>query len=475
VTHFTAQDDKTGIFFLMSSAPTPIQASRDPSAGDQAVSLSQVLSALSHALDLTEGQPAGHTVRACLIGMDVARELALDAEIRSALYYALLLKDAGCSSNAAATASLFGSDDHTVKRNLKTIDWTRFRDAAAYGVRNAAVGRGMLPRVMHTIRIGAAGQRGARDLVRIRCERGAAIVTKLGFPQATAEAVRSLDEHWDGNGHPDGKRGGEIPLLARIALLAQTLEVFAGKGGHEAALAVVQDRAGTWFDPELVRIVCSWRETGRWQELYEGTVDQRVIEAEPEDRIHQADGETLDRIAQGFAEVIDAKSPYTFRHSSGVADYARRAGRQLGFDTNTLRDVYRAGLLHDIGKLAVSNRILDKNGPLTPEERRVIEQHPVYTWTILSKVDAFASIARTASLHHEKLDGTGYPWNTTANELDMPARLLAVADVFEALTARRPYRAPMPTERALGILQEDAEAGRLDADCLFALKRAIGA
>src|SRR5687768_8834345 len=101
------------------------------------VSLSEVLAALSYALDLTEGQPPGHTVRSCLIGMRLARDLQLDSEARSALYYALLLKDAGCSSNAARLASLYGSDDHLVKRNFKTVDWSITLHGALYVARTA--------------------------------------------------------------------------------------------------------------------------------------------------------------------------------------------------------------------------------------------------------------------------------------------------------------------------------------------------
>ncbi len=144
----------------------------------------------------------------------------------------------------------------------------------------------------------------------------------------------------------------------------------------------------------------------------------------------------------------------------------------MGFDAETLRRTRRAGLLHDIGKVGVSNRILDKNGPLADDERAAVQSHPLYTWEILGKVSAFSSFARQASTHHEKLDGTGYPWKLRGDELDAPSRALVVADIYEALTADRPYRAGMPVEKALGIL--DKERGtKLDPAMVDALAECV--
>ena len=142
-------------------------------------------------------------------------------------------------------------------------------------------------------------------------------------------------------------------------------------------------------------------------------------------------------------------------------------------DGGTLRYLKLAGLLHDIGKLGVSNRILEKPGRLDDAERREIELHPLHTWEILSRVEAFAAFARTAAVHHEKLDGSGYPWGLTAPELDSPSRVLAVADIYEALTADRPYRAGMTVERALSILRSEAPA-RVCGEAVDALAACVG-
>ena len=163
----------------------------------------------------------------------------------------------------------------------------------------------------------------------------------------------------------------------------------------------------------------------------------------------------LDAVAAAFADVIDAKSPYTFRRSTGVAHFATPVADELGLPEATCVDLRRAGLLHDIGKLGVSNRILDKAGALTPAERLAVEQHAIHTWEILSRVRSFARFARMASLHHERLDGTGYPWRDRGEDLDVPARVLAVADVYEALTADRPYRAGLAPSTALSIIARE--------------------
>jgi hypothetical protein len=227
------------------------------------LSLSEVLTALSHALDLTEGQPLGHTVRTCLIGMRLAEELGLPVADRSALYYALLLKDAGCSSNAAQMSALFGADDRAIKPRMKVVDWHRRVGLAVETFRCAGLGGGWRDHVRQFLAI-ARTPDVTRDLIRIRCDRGAQITRKLGFPESTASIVRGLDEHWNGGGHPDGLAGEAIPIGARIANLAQTLETYARTHDTRYAMRVVRARRGTWFDPVLVDHVQRWTRDAAW-------------------------------------------------------------------------------------------------------------------------------------------------------------------------------------------------------------------
>lgn len=418
------------------------------------INLSEVVSALSCALDLTEGQPIGHSMRTCLIGTRLGREVGLSPADSAALYYALLLKDAGCSSNAARLCQLFGSDDVEIKARMRRVDWRSGIALALTTARAVAVDSGLADRVRHFVGV-ARGGAALSEIMGLRCERGADIAMRLGFPQSTADAIRHVDEHWNGRGHPDGLSGPAIPLLSRIAGLSQLVDAYQQRDGVKQAIKVARRRSGSWFDPALVDRVASWRNETSWWERLDGTdPTDEVIAAEPASHVRWVTEDDLDVIARAFADIIDAKSPYTCSHSRNVAAYALGIAREMRLDSTTQHRVYRAGLLHDIGKLGVSNSILDKPGPLTAAERTAVERHPFFTWEILSRVPAFRGFAWSAALHHERLDGSGYPWHLSGNRLDITARILCVADVYEALTAERPYRAGLPWEESFRILGE---------------------
>ena len=431
------------------------------------IALSGVIGALSYALDITEGQPAGHAVRSCMIGMRIAEELQLPARDRSDLFYALLLKDAGCSANAERMAALFGADDREAKRTSKLIDWSSPLQSFVWALRTVAPGGGWRERAVRLRGIRSEGEV-TRKFMEARCDRGAEIARMLYLSEGTAAAIRSLDEHWDGRGMPDGLRGDEIPPLARILCLAQTAEIFHAAGGAQAARAVARKRRGRWFAPAVVDALLAV-EDGFW-----ATLDVPDVSGwEPADLLLVADDDRLDRIAEAFGRVIDAKSPFTARHSERVADIAVGIGDVLGFDAVTRRDLRRAGLLHDIGKLAISNLILDKPGKLTDDEFTKVKEHPTYTLEILERAPCFAAIAPLAANHHERIDGTGYPLGLDGGALDLPMRALAVADVYEALTADRPYRGPLPVEEALDIVAWEVP-GRLDRAVFGALETHLG-
>ena len=439
-------------------------------AGASAIPLAELLAALSHALDLTEGAPAGHTLRSCMIAMRIADTIGLSADDRTALYYAMLLKDAGCSSNAARITALFGTDDHSVKPRMKIVDANRKIRLAIETFRNTS-GDGLRSRISHFLGI-ARGGGVTRELIAIRCERGANIARQMGFPEATCSAIRSLDEHWNGNGHPEGLKGTAIPLLSRIANLAQTMDIFVIAQGVDATMRMVKERRKTWFDPQLADQVMKWRTDKEWWTwLRESAPEIEVASLEQTDPQRMVNDRGLDLVAQSFADIVDAKSPFTYRHSTNVSRWARAIGAKFFSDDHALTRLARAGLLHDVGKLGVSNTILDKNGALSTEERGLVQAHPVHTWEILRRVRVFSDFARMASLHHEKLDGSGYPWGVPAEGLDLSARILVVADIFEALTADRPYRAGMPIAKALGILASERGA-KLDGRVIDALEQA---
>jgi putative nucleotidyltransferase with HDIG domain len=438
------------------------------------VALSEVLGALSYALDLTEGEPPGHAVRTTAIGMRLAEQIGLPEEQRSSLFYALLLKDAGCSSNAARLSSLFAADDHGAKRAMKAVDWSKPGALAAYTWKAVEPGRGPVAKARRMKAI-VGEDEVTRELIHTRCERGADIARMLELPEASAQAIAALDEHWDGSGYPEGLRGEAIPLLGRILCLAQTVEIFTRTTGPRGGYAMAIRRAGRWFDPALVNGLLAFRDDAAfWGPLEDPRMVPAAAAWEPRDRVERADDARLDRVADAFARVIDAKSPFTFRHSSEVARWAVAIGEQLGMGASGLHDLRRAGLLHDIGKLAVSNRILDKPGRLERDEIAVIREHPRHTERILARVACFAPIVETAASHHERLDGSGYHRGLAAFDLSRPARVLAVADVWEALTAERPYRGAMDREAAMEIVVADRGVGLCPA-AVDGLARAVAA
>ncbi|MFN0060825.1 MAG: HD-GYP domain-containing protein [Planctomycetota bacterium] len=440
-------------------------------APEREIRLSKVLSALSYALDLTEGQAEGHAVRSALLGMRLAQELRLAVEERSALFYALLLKDLGCSSNAAKVCTLFAADDRSVKRGLKTVNWSNSRsESVLYVAKHAAHGSSPVKRAAQIAKLAMQGPSASKPLFEIRCERGAYIARLLGFSELTAQAIRGLDEHWDGRGYPDRLIGEEIPLLARILGIAQTVEVFFSAYGAAAAYEMAGERRGQWFDPTLVAALESIKHDSRfWERLGCADAAQELARYEPMESVLVADDVRLDRVAEGFAKVVDAKSPWTYRHSEGVAEIAVGVAEVLGFAPADLKMLKRAALLHDIGKLGVSNLILDKPGKLTPEERTEMQRHAEYSQRILERVACFSDFADLASAHHERLDGRGYHRGLSGASISLATRVLTVADIYEAMSAARPYRPKQPGERVIEIMSRDVGSA-ICPQCFEALR-----
>jgi HD-GYP domain-containing protein (c-di-GMP phosphodiesterase class II) len=400
--------------------------------------------------------------------MRLAEALELGAPVRSDLFYALLLKDAGCTANASRMAALFGADDHEVKHSAKRVDWASSLSAFVWSVRSVAPGGSVKARMDRLVAIRNEGEV-TRSLMQARCDRGAEIARMIGLSERTAEAIRTLDEHWDGRGQPRGLAGEAIPLLGRILCLAQTMEIFFAAGGVEGAYGVAGRRRGRWFDPDLVSALRTFRDDA---EFWESLAEPDLTPWEPADSLLVVDADRQFQLATAFAAVVDAKSPWTYHHSDRTSLIATNVGAVLGFDMEELGDLRRVALLHDIGKLAISNRILDKPARLTHAEFERVKAHPLFSQWVLERVSCFQDLAPIAVAHHERLDGGGYPHGLAAEDLTMPMRVLAVADVYEALTAERPYRDALSDEDALDLIRLDVPA-RLDADAFRALETVV--
>jgi HD-GYP domain-containing protein (c-di-GMP phosphodiesterase class II) len=434
--------------------------------------LAELIGALSHALDITEGQPPGHCVRCCWIGMHLGHEIGLPSAMLWELYYTLLLKDLGCSSNAARICELYLADDLDFKRDFKTVG-DSLPQVLAFVLTHTGLRAPLAERFRSVLTILRDGPRIAHELVATRCQRGADIARLLRFPDGVAAGIYSLDEHFNGKGKPEGLGGQDIPVYARIALLAQVIDVFHTADGADAALAEVRARSGSWFDPALVgafeRVAAG---PAFWATLASPGVHQAVLSLEPAEHVVPLDDAYLDDIAAAFGQVVDSKSPYTSGHSARVALYTDMVAGELGLSAARRRWLKRGALLHDVGKLGVSNSVLDKPGALDREEWAAVRLHAGYTEQILSRIAPFDELARVAAAHHERLDGGGYPRGLTADQIAMETRIITVADIFDAITAARPYRAAIPVDQALSMMAQTVGTA-LDADCFEALRRAV--
>ena len=444
------------------------------------IDMPELISALSFALDMTEGARPGHALRSCILGMRIGTQIGLSQSQLSDLYYALLLKDIGCSSNTAHMDQIVRGEDEAAQAEARAVVeaevWADIRAEFKATLEVASMSKPRAGRLSTlgflwkparpqthqpepASRLSAAPRPRQRNVAMMHGDRGASIITKIGLGAATAEAVKALDEHWDGSGYPGRLRGEQIPLLARIAAVAQHLDVFASDQGPERAMTVLRERSGKWFDPEIVRIASSLHRTRLlWKDglslLPEKDIRGAVLDLEPRENLHLGP-ERIDRVCEAFSDVTDAKSPFTVDHSMGVADAALLISETMGLSPERIVFVRRAALLHDLGKLRVPNSILHKQGKLTLAEFIIVKEHPALTREILGRIPAFREMAQVAGAHHEKLDGTGYPNQLAAHELSLEARIVAVADVYAALSEKRPYRESLDLGQVTSIMEKE--------------------
>ena len=434
--------------------------------------LSEILGAFSYALDLTEGQPAGHSIRACWIGTQIAMALGMKGDALRDVYYAVLLKDLGCSSNAARVSKMFVGDDRKLKHEFKLLGPQPEDFGAFIG---SAVGVDADPETRDQALANLVENAGEimTDIMATRCSRGADIARQLRFSDDVAQAIAHLDEHWDGGGLPLGIAGSDIHLGGRIALLAQIADVFYTARGKDAALAEIRNRSGSWLDPELCMLFGKLSDSiGFWEELALEDLPEQLWALEPADQYIAVDEDYLDDISFAFGRVIDAKSPYTAGHSERVGMIADKIAEKLGMDDHRRRVLRRAATLHDVGKLGVSSAILEKPDKLDAEEWQVMQSHAVHTTDILGQIGVMSDMAMIAGSHHERLDGKGYPLGLDERSIAMESRIITVADIYDALTTDRPYRSAMTSGKAMSILHDELDVA-VDRQCYSALQELV--
>ena len=430
------------------------------------IRLAELVATLSLGTDLGLGQPMEHVIRQTLIALRMSEHLGLDESERAVVYYAGLLAWVGCHTDAYEQAKWFG-DEIALKADVFLIA----DPGPRFMLSRLGAGKPLLTRARLGLAAVGAIRRG--DLVDLESHWLAAdaLARRLGLGEDVRQSLKESFERWDGKG-AFGAKGEEIRLTSRLVYLADVVAVFHRTGGVDAALAIAKERSGTHFDPALVDLFCG-QAPALLRDLEAGSSWDRVIGSEP--RLGRTvPGDRVDTVLEAIGDFIDLKSPYTIGHSRGVADLAAEAARIHGLPDGAVVMIRRAGLLHDIGRLGVSNAIWDKRGPLTQAELERVRLHPYLSERMLAFSPALAPLGAVAVQHHERLDGSGYPRGLYGQALTPEGRILAAADTYHAMTELRPYRPAWSAEAAALQLQAEVTAGRLDGDAVNAVLHAAG-
>jgi HD-GYP domain-containing protein (c-di-GMP phosphodiesterase class II) len=434
------------------------------------VRLAELVAALSLGIDLGFGQPMEHVLRQCLIGLRLAEGLGLDEEERAVVYYTALLTNVGCHSDAHEQAKWFG-DDIALKAGKYDHDLRSIRSALA-GLRMLGAGRSPLQRFQIALEFALSGHREVDAMIEQHADMARRLGEELGLPPKVIAALAASYEQWDGRGWPGELRGDDVPVAARLAQAAEFVEVANRVGGVEAARELARERRGGQFDPAVSDLIEAEAEVILSGLDTVGTWDA-VIAAEPALAI-VVSGERFDAALLAVANFVDLKSPYFLGHARAVAELAGAAGERLGLAGAELRALRRAGLVHDLGRLGISNAVLDKRGPLAGGDWERIRIQPYLTERMLRQSEALAPLAAIAVQHRERCDGSGYPRGLSGTGISRAAHVLGAADAYQAMREPRPHRAPLSAEAAAAGLRDEVKAGRLDADAVQAVLGAAG-
>ena len=433
-----------------------------------AVSRTEVLAALSLAIDLGLGQPMDHMLRSAAMGTRLAERLGLGERERGTVFYTGLVMWIGCHADSHEYAQWFG-DDIAVRHDSHFIDWS---GAPYRRFLMGNLGRGStLPKraqLAAKLFLDARGNLGA--LVRSHCLSAALLAEQIGLGADVCEALPYAYERWDGSGLPVKAAGSEIPVAMRVAQLADVAEVHHRAYGATAAIAEVRRRSGKQFDPNIVTVFIAAADD-LLRENEDAWSTAAGLAPDPGEALSDS---ALDRLLRAMGDFVDLKCPFTLGHSRAVAELAENAGKCAGLPQDEIDILRRAGFVHDLGRIGVSNRVWEKPGELTHAERERVHLHPYLTGRILARVGGLKAVREVAVNHHERLDGSGYPNGLRGDDLSFRDRVLAAAESYCAAMEPRPYRDALDATAAADQLRSEATRGRLDVDAVEAVLEAAG-
>jgi HD-GYP domain-containing protein (c-di-GMP phosphodiesterase class II) len=438
------------------------------------VRLAEVVAALSLATDLGMGHPLEYALCSCVLAVRLGEALGLDEEGLREVYYQALLRYIGCNAEVHVLGAFIG-DELALRHDFAQIDAGQQRAVMQLMLRymRAANAGGSPLHMAKSIAHGLLTMPGQmKPFFAGHCEVAERLAERLGFGPNIRAALGQLYERWDGKGMPNGLKGEAVLPAVRVVALAQDMITFHRLGGQDAAVATAKERSGGAYDPRMAECFCKHAAMLLADLDAEPSWDA-VIALEPGER-RALSGAEFDAACAAMADFGDLKSAYTLTHSSGVARLAAEAARRARLPDADVTLVRRAGLLHDIGRVGVSVSVWEKPGAFTEREWERVRLHAYHTERVLARPASLARIGGVASLHHERLDGSGYHRGIGAASLPPAARILAAADVYQAMTEARAHRPARSPEAAAEELRGEVHAGRLDAGAANCVLEAAG-
>ncbi len=437
---------------------------------DDRVRAAEVIGAVCLATDLSMGFPFEHGLHGTLAAMRLGDCVGIDAETASQLYYSSLLTYAGCTADGQIAAAIFGGD-HTT--HLVPVLHGSPRETLAALVRALPPPDSTGPRrAIEVARRLPRAARAHRPHTAALCDAARMLARRLGLPASVAELFSYLTERWDGKGVLRRAAGEDIPLAIRIAHVARDAAYQRLLGDVEQVARVVRERAGHAFDPDIAEALA--RDAPEILDFEPGaSAWEPTLACEPAPRLTLS-GTAIDAALAAMGDFADLVSPYLAGHSRGVARLAEASARRCGVDPAGVVAIRRAALVHDVGRVAVGERVWQRAGPLSVDEWERVRLHPYQTERVLSRSAFLATLAPIAGAHHERLDGSGYHRGARGADLPLPARLLAAADAYHAMTEPRPHRPACSRGQAAERLADGASRGRFDPDVATAVIEAAG-
>ena len=434
------------------------------------VTLAELVATLSLAADLGMGRPMERVLRQTVVAMRLGAAAGTDRAACASAYYTSLLTWVGCAVESAEVAALFG-DETEFYADSRDGDYGGV-SMAVFVVRHLGRGGSGLHRVGMVGRFLASAGQSVQAVMNAHCQEASDLAGQLELGPAVCEPLLQAYERWDGKGVPGQAGANDLAPAIRLVQLADSIEAFHHAGGAEAALRVARERRGTQFDPALVDCFCD-----RHTEILDGlggfSAWEEVIALDPRLGAALSD-EQLDRALTALADFSDLKSPLRLGHSREVAELSARAGAALGLPAADAVLLRRAALVHDIGMIGIPSGVWEEPGQWSVAQRERARTHPYLTQRMLARTPLLAEVGHCASLHHERLDGSGYPHGLRGEAIPLQARILGAADVYNALRQPRPHRPAFQAGDAMRIMQDEARAGRLDGDAVQAVLEAAG-